>query len=395
MPSCPDLSVFGSCRDNPHPHPACQIDRLLCDGQACKFNKIADTLEIDRRREFDRERRVKSCRTKFGFFVGLVAVLTSAARPASAALEFCNQTEGNRSVAVAYSENKRWTSEGWWIVKPGECKSIVKGNLKQRYYYYRATTPGVSFKGDGYFFCTDPKPFTIVGDKNCQGRGYDRANFRKIDTGKSSKTFKLTLTGKSSAPEKIAEPGTYGEPATVFGRFQGCKSQEGGSDYCEIVGDEWNYVVVKDERTPASLYKRLEGLTIGQMVTIDGDLTGYGDITADIVARNVIPIAEDSPTGIIDGLLQGGWRSVDDSQSQIRFDQGHYYAYYNGDLTEQGAYSYVDFCEGARGDGKILMVTLQGDPDPYCYFFGRVDRDRLELIYAPRGNELVYERTGR
>ena len=119
-----------------------------------------------------------------------LAILISA--PVNAALEICNETGVTRSVAIAYSENKHWVSEGWWGVEDGKCVSVVKGDLKQRYYYYRATARDVTTKGDGYFFCTDSAVFTIVGDQRCEARGYDRSDFRKIDTGKSAKDFKLT-----------------------------------------------------------------------------------------------------------------------------------------------------------------------------------------------------------
>lgn len=326
---------------------------------------------------------------RFWLIAGLAAFPTQFSGPASAGLDFCNETSATRSVAIAYSENKRWTSEGWWIVKSGECKTLVKGDLKQRYYYYRATARGATFKGAGFFFCTDPKPFTIVGDKDCGGRGYGRANFRKIDTGKSSKSFELTLTGKTSAP-KVKAPGTYGEPATVTGIFRGCREKY-GVEFCEIEGQEWVYVVPKDERTPESLYQSLEALDLGRTVTIEGDIVGHGDVTADIVARTVTPGAAQNSSQSRETLFQGAWRSLDDQQSQIRFDIGNYYSYYGGELLDRGTYRFAGSC--GTGDGPSLVVTIDGDPEPLCYGIARIDGDRLELIYAARGNTLSYERT--
>jgi len=326
----------------------------------------------------------------FWLTAGLAAFLMQFSGHASAGLEFCNETSATRSVAIAYSENKRWTSEGWWIVKSGECKTVVKGDLKQRYYYYRATARGVTFKGAGYFFCTDPKPFTIVGDEDCKGRGYDRLNFRKIDTGKSAKSFKLTLTGKPSAP-KVKAPGTYGEPAIVTGTFRGCRTQY-DTEFCEIEGREWVYVVPRDKRTPPDLYQSLEAIAVGRTVTIEGDIVGYGDVTADIVARTVTPGAAQSPTQSQDALLQGAWRSLDDGQSQIRFDNGRYFSYYNGDLLESGTYAFADTCGVANTPS--LIVTIAGDPEPLCYGLVGIDGNRLEMIYVARGNTLSYERAG-
>lgn len=309
---------------------------------------------------------------------------------ASAGLDFCNETSATRSVAIAYSENKRWTSEGWWIVKSGECKTVVKGELKQRYYYYRATARGVSFEGAGFFFCTDPKPFTIIGDEDCKGRGHDRLNFRKIDTGKSAKSFKLALTGKASSP-KVNAPGTFGEPATVTGTFRGCRAQY-DTEFCEIEGREWVYVVPRDKRTPAGLYQTLEALAVGRSVTIEGDVVGYGDVTADIVARTVTPGAAQSASQSRNALLQGAWRSLDDGQSQIRFDSGNYFSYYEGDLLESGTYAFSGTC--GVGSAPSLVVTIAGDPEPLCYGFVSLDGEKLEMIYVASGNMLSYQRTG-
>ncbi len=317
-----------------------------------------------------------------------MAISIGVTTPASAELKFCNETSANRSVAVAFSEDKRWQSEGWWIVKPGECKTVVSGDLRQRYYYYRATAPGRTFAGQNYFFCTQKKPFTILGQKQCSERGYDRAEFRKLDTGKAAKNFTLTLTKSATKTPKPVKPGTYGEPATVSGTFVGCKT-ETDPDYCEIRGQEWIYVVAKDKRTPRHLYSALQALTIGQNVTIEGDLVGYGDISADIVARIVTAGSKPSNDTNRHARIRGGWRSLDDKQSQIRFENGAYYSYYNGDLIERGRYSFNHSCDGAEGD--FLKVNIDGDSDPYCYGIEQTG-DRLDLVYLPRGNTLSYER---
>ncbi len=90
---------------------------------------------------------------------------------AQAALEVCNQTETPRSVAIAYKDGDDWRSEGWWNIDVNECKDVVKGELKQRYYYYRATHKGQEVKAGDYNFCSTSKVFDIIGDEDCASRG--------------------------------------------------------------------------------------------------------------------------------------------------------------------------------------------------------------------------------
>lgn len=108
-------------------------------------------------------------------------------------LKFCNETRHVQAVSVGYEGDNDWVSEGWWNIDPGECKMTLRGPLKKRYYYYRAEVNAGEFDGQNYYFCTSPQEYTIVGDKDCRKRGYDREAFVEIDTGKTSKRYTLTL----------------------------------------------------------------------------------------------------------------------------------------------------------------------------------------------------------
>ena len=102
---------------------------------------------------------------------------------AQAGLEVCNDTDLRQSVAIGYeAPGGVWTSEGWWQLSAGECKTVMGRDLGRRYFYYRATTPGGDFDGP-FSFCSKPTAFTIAGDKDCAARGYDKTRFRKVDTG--------------------------------------------------------------------------------------------------------------------------------------------------------------------------------------------------------------------
>ncbi|WP_425052249.1 DUF1036 domain-containing protein [Psychromarinibacter sp. S121] len=129
-----------------------------------------------------------------------------AAGQAQAALKFCNETEHVQSVAIGYSGDRDWTSEGWWNIDPGDCATVVGGNLTKRYYYYRAEVNAGEFAGGTFNFCTTPDEFEIVGDTNCESRGYDTESFREIDTGETATDFTFTLTGDESAPRSEDGP---------------------------------------------------------------------------------------------------------------------------------------------------------------------------------------------
>jgi len=126
---------------------------------------------------------------------GMVLVLLPGT--AAAQLHMCNETPELRSFAIGYKDGADWTSEGWWSVAPGECKTVRGQALRHAYFYYRATADG-AFKGQGYKFCTSPDPFTIVGDSDCESRGYARDDFSQIEIGTASE-FTFTLTAPAPA----------------------------------------------------------------------------------------------------------------------------------------------------------------------------------------------------
>lgn len=119
------------------------------------------------------------------------ALVLASVVPAFAGLEICNRMHRPASVAIGYKSGGDWVSEGWWNINPRDCKTVVTGDLEQRYYYYHDADSG--FVGEGYHFCTEDGVFTIWGGENCAERGYDRLNFRLIDTGATATAFTFTL----------------------------------------------------------------------------------------------------------------------------------------------------------------------------------------------------------
>lgn len=125
------------------------------------------------------------------------------ANPALAELTFCNDTDQSADVAIGYSKDDTWISEGWWPVAPDKCTVVIGGDLERRYYYWRATTAnGPFFVPERILFCVTNKAFTIEGDGDCAGRGFEEAEFVQVDVGEA-RDFTVRLT-----PVDAPRPGT-------------------------------------------------------------------------------------------------------------------------------------------------------------------------------------------
>jgi uncharacterized membrane protein len=116
------------------------------------------------------------------------------ATPASAQWTICNKTGYPVVLAIGHEKNDQWISEGWWHILGGHCTEVISGELRKRYYFYYAEHVEIGGEWNGnYPFCVSHNSFTIVGDKNCERRGYTKKNFRRTDTGQSkSRTTNLT-----------------------------------------------------------------------------------------------------------------------------------------------------------------------------------------------------------
>lgn len=116
---------------------------------------------------------------------GLICIIM--AWPAAAGFKICNKTDREVTTAFGYLENGEWTSQGWWTISPGDCKTVYSKNLTNQYYYYYAeSTDGEWFwsnDSQDSIFCATDKAFKIVGDKDCKKRGYDAYGFREVDVG--------------------------------------------------------------------------------------------------------------------------------------------------------------------------------------------------------------------
>ncbi|WP_299437606.1 DUF1036 domain-containing protein [uncultured Rhodospira sp.] len=274
--------------------------------------------------------------------VTLVAV-TVVSAPALAGLEVCNQTSVARWLAIGYSQDGLWTSEGWWHLEPGDCVMPVEGDLTQRYYYYRAEDPSEQFEGDGYFFCAIPDAFLIAGDTDCVARGYQELDFREVDTGESAVAYTLVLSPRTVPGADALDAGSPSE-----GTQPGAPDEEQAA-------------------TPESPF-------------------GAPDAPR--------PAADNGQLADTHQSLRGTWLSRDDPASSIAFDEDSYTAFYEADVMEEGPFEVAQACPvfGGMGDGEPVVVVRLADNDtPLCFSVQYVDDAHLEMLALPRGNLLRYK----
>jgi len=108
--------------------------------------------------------------------------------PAQAALEFCNRSSYLLDAAAAQEVDEGWQVEGWFKINPGDCINVVEDDLGDVEYYAFARTRaahGASRRltsGDR-MLCIDTGDFQFVSADGCTGRGLQKVEFSRIDTG--------------------------------------------------------------------------------------------------------------------------------------------------------------------------------------------------------------------
>lgn len=343
--------------------------------------------------------------------------------PTDSGLRICNQSSVSRFLAIGYLRDDQWMSEGWWHLETGQCADPIEGDLTQRFYYYRAEDPNEQFEGEGYMFCTIDDAFTIVGDENCEARGYEEHDFSEIDTGPEALGYVFVIgqdggeappadgtdTGALERPDPApnvagdapatpshgGQDGTQGGAIDITGVFLGC-DVDAGATVCTVRAAEGHHVI-SDADTAQAVMDTFRGLAPSQRVRVRGVLLTEGDASVAVLARTVTPLGSgDDPAEKARHGVLGGWRSLDDPQVLIRFEDGRYSDYYQGDLTAEGTYAVAMACPdtpGSGGEDPVLVVRISGEEAPFCYSVMYMDGASLEMLALPRGNLLRYQRS--
>jgi len=311
-----------------------------------------------------------------------------------AGLEICNETGVKQSVSVGYKQGDDWVSEGWWNIAPGACAEPVGGALTNRYYYYRAEAAGRAHVAGEYGFCTQSAAYTIMGDGDCEARGYKRAPFAVIDTGETAKSFTLTLTARPGGakqdaaktqaappapePEVEAAParatrmtsglarGAHGEPYSGRLLFQGCDFYD-GFEACSFIGEGWKFYAGYDAPTPRAFLARLEGLALNTPMAVTGDLISHGDSSAQLAIGEIEVLAGQDPYAGLRAAMQGNWVSADDPTDTLYIHGAEMHSYYQGSYVDSYLLDVKAQCPEGPPAGPVMVQTSLQHRDNFCY----------------------------
>jgi uncharacterized membrane protein len=121
----------------------------------------------------------------------LVTLLTNAT-PCFADLIFCNKSDAKIEVSIGHFQPRQgWTSQGWWPLEEGVCRTIVHGQPSRIYYVFAIDERGGSWSAPpdqrGGWFCISSAKYAF------HNRDYEDSNktlhcekakqFRVLDTG--------------------------------------------------------------------------------------------------------------------------------------------------------------------------------------------------------------------
>lgn len=146
--------------------------------------------------------------------VVLIGLVLASATGSLAHADFrvCNTTQEIIGVSIGYRAPSGWVSEGWWVVGPTRCKTIIDGPLSSRFYYLHAEDAKNQGRWDGPVnMCVKDSEFKIDGVNDCFARGFQKAGFQEIDTGTQT-SWMVQLTEPVSNNPALDTPVVTGAP---------------------------------------------------------------------------------------------------------------------------------------------------------------------------------------
>ena len=283
-------------------------------------------------------------------FRPLALVLCLAPTAALADLTFCNVSDARATLAIGYKSGGDWVSEGWWAAEPDECRTILSYPLENRYYYYRVTSGSHSWEMDSYMFCTSSDAFEIVGDEDCEARGYDREGFTETELAEGETSFAVTATpyevfvgypdpvhddeefSDEDVSDEDTRDGSQGEPYTVSGLLSHCDYTDTGVQ-CELHAPPWIYRAYAPDSPNMSLVEDLEEMPVNTPMTWSGELMFHSSPFAEVTIHSVRFEGTD-PYASLRAGLQGLWTSRTDGEYTLLIHGGLLEEWYGGVPTD-------------------------------------------------------------
>jgi len=122
-----------------------------------------------------------------------LAVNIFSGAPAQASFQFCNKTSYVVAAALGYDAQGKRYSQGWLTLQPGQCGVAFDAPLQGKRYFTFAHTlsfhegPVKYFAGAIDMCASDgTEDFKIVGQEDCERRGFTQRAFAAVDTGGAS-----------------------------------------------------------------------------------------------------------------------------------------------------------------------------------------------------------------
>jgi uncharacterized membrane protein len=163
-------------------------------------------------------------------------------RNAKSDYTFCNRTSYALSIAVGIRNGGLLATRGWWIVPAGECRVVIKGELKQPTFYTFARSSfahsgAIRTWGGTQTLCTGKGTFQATSDGSNQcGPGYEAQGFARVDTeGKTAWTTTLAETPGFKSLDQARIAGVQRLLADL-GRFEGAIDGVPGPKFVEALG---------------------------------------------------------------------------------------------------------------------------------------------------------------
>lgn len=187
------------------------------------------------------------------------------------------------------------------------------------------------------------------------------------------------------------ERGMTGEPFLVNAILQGCGPTESGGTGCTFYAEGARWIADAAGQSNPAAMAAMAALPRGTALLVSGDLTFFGDITAEAAVASIEPGQD--PYAAQRAAMQGVWVSADDPQARIEIVGSEQTDSYGAEVMRVSVMMLSDFCGTAQGGVLMSVQQLGGDPaDQMCYEVLSVTDRRMELSYLGRGNTLVYVR---
>ncbi|NSY38578.1 DUF1036 domain-containing protein [Leisingera sp. ANG59] len=318
---------------------------------------------------------------------------------ARAGIRICNDTEALHHLAVTLHTGGRWVAEGWQPLRPGDCAEPVPQEYPRSYFYFRAESPGYSFRDDSVRFCTAPGRFRIQHGAECVHRDHARQGFAKSAFGTENRTIQLSryshpASGRAAkaAAREILREAADREQYSVDVVFQGCKQQEAMETVtCRFVGSGMEFGAEGRVEMSDPVFTYLLGLLQGAPLAIDGEVITHFGNSGELELHSVTPRAPNRFDRILQ-QMQGEWMSERNPMDRFTISGAVRQLSYDGMELPPEFIAVQGSCHATEGEGEYLMAWDSVNGTSLCYQINSLTDENLTLIYLPHGTRLDYWR---